>query len=93
MLSNHAKHMLLGGAAILGLLLLARVPLGTAVSYAVLLACPPMMAMMMWSMGRTGAHGSRPGPHEDHELRSAQEDEPNAAPRRHPAASAPERRA
>lgn len=49
-MSNHAKHMLLGGAAVLVLLLGLRVPLGTAILYAVLLACPLMFAVMMWTM-------------------------------------------
>jgi hypothetical protein len=56
MFASHAKHMLLGGGAILALLLVARVPFGIAVQYAVLLACPLMMAAMMVMMGR-GGHG------------------------------------
>jgi hypothetical protein len=56
MISSHGKHMLLGGTAILILLLALRVPLGTAISYAVLLACPLMMAVMMWTMRRSDDH-------------------------------------
>jgi Protein of unknown function (DUF2933) len=57
---NHMKHMLLGGAGVLIVLLLAGVSFGTALPYAFLLACPLMMGAMMWSMGR-GNNGDRGG--------------------------------
>ena len=65
MFTKHAKQMLLAGAAILVVLLIARVPVGTALRFAVLLACPLMMVMMMASMGRGGhGGGSRDDAHE-----------------------------
>lgn len=60
MYGNHMKHMLLGGAGVLIVLLLAGVSFGTALPYAFLLACPLMMGAMMWSMGR-GNNGDRGG--------------------------------
>ena len=47
--------MIIGGVALLGVLLIAGVPLASALPYAVLLACPLMMIFMMSSMG---GHGS-----------------------------------
>jgi hypothetical protein len=65
MFSKHAKQMLLAGGVILVVLLIARVPVGTALRFAVLLACPLMMVMMMASMGRGGhGDGSRSDSHE-----------------------------
>jgi hypothetical protein len=57
--ANHLKHMLLGGAAILAALVLAGVPLATAASYALVLACPLMMIFMMRGM----IHGGSSEPH------------------------------
>ena len=54
---NHMKHMLIGGAGLLAVLLAIGVPLSSALPYAVLLACPLMMLMMMRSMGGGGGHG------------------------------------
>ena len=51
---NHLKYMLLGGAGLFGVLLLAGVPLTSALLYAALLACP----LMMITMGGHGGHGS-----------------------------------
>ena len=50
---NHLKHMLLGGAAAFGVLLLVGVPPISALLYAALLACP----LMMFTMGGHGGHG------------------------------------
>jgi hypothetical protein len=52
---HHLKHMLIGGGALLIGLLAFGVPLGTALQYAIVLACPLMMIVMMAMMGR--AHG------------------------------------
>jgi Protein of unknown function (DUF2933) len=54
---NHMKHMLIGGAGLLAVLLAFGVPLSSALPYAVFLACPLMMLMMMRSMGGGGGHG------------------------------------
>lgn len=64
---SHLKHMVLGGAALLGVLLVAGVPAGTAVTLALALACPLMMVMMMaGGQHRTGhapdQHGAASGP-------------------------------
>jgi hypothetical protein len=56
MKGNHLTDMLLGGAAILAALLVARVPLGAALPYALVLACPLMMVVMMLMMNRSNAH-------------------------------------
>lgn len=48
----HLKHMLIGGAAILAVLLAVGVDARQALSWAVLLACPLMMVAMMLMMGR-----------------------------------------
>jgi hypothetical protein len=55
MMRNHLKQMLLAGVAVLAVLLIAGVPFGRAVPYAVTLACPLMMVAMMWMMGRGAA--------------------------------------
>lgn len=59
---NHVKHMLLGGGGILVALLVGGMSLGTALPYALLLACPLMMGAMMFMMMRDGSrgHGARP---------------------------------
>ena len=57
MKGNHLTHMLLGGAAILAVLLVAGVPLGAALPYAFVLACPLMMFAMMFMMGRGNGNG------------------------------------
>jgi hypothetical protein len=51
---NHLKHMLVGGAVVLGALLIVGVPVGTALPYALLLACPLMMLFMMRGHGHGG---------------------------------------
>lgn len=48
----HLLHMLIAGAAVLGVLLLAGFDLGKAAPYAILLACPVGMIAMMWMMTR-----------------------------------------
>ncbi len=75
-ISDHAKHMLLGVAAILVLLLAVRVPFGAALIFVVLLACLLMMAVMMWSMGRDSCpHSTRtPSAAEPGEVRGAEHD-------------------
>ena len=67
-MKGHLKHMLIGGAAILAVLLVAGVDLRQALPWAVLLACPLMMIGMMAMMGRGGmshgqgmTHGQTPG--------------------------------
>lgn len=52
MKGNHLKHMLFGGVALLAVFLAAGVPLGRALPYAIGLACPLMMVVMMVMMGR-----------------------------------------
>lgn len=70
---KHVKQMLLVGGGLLAVLVLAGVPLGAALPYALLLACPVMMMAMMFFMGGGGLGGhhghvdGRGGPpeHED----------------------------
>lgn len=65
---SHLKQMLLGAAAIFGVLLVAGLPVGTALTYGVLLACPLMMVWMMFGMngdGHGGHGGSDTTPHPD----------------------------
>lgn len=62
-MKGHLKHMLIGGAAILAILLVAGVDLKEALPWALLLACPLMMVAMMFMMNRKGEsqthqHGS-----------------------------------
>lgn len=60
---NHLKHMLYGGVAIFAVLAVSGVPLGTALTYGVLLACPLMMLTMG---GHSRAHGTgRPDANSD----------------------------
>ena len=54
---NHLKHMLYGGVAIFAVLAVSGVPLSTALTYGVLLACPLMMIAMMLTMGGHGEGG------------------------------------
>ena len=58
---SHLKHMLYGAAAIVGVLLAAGVPAGTALTYGLLLACPLVMA----SGGHGGHGGHGADTHED----------------------------
>jgi len=51
-MKGHLLHMLIAGAAVLGVLLLAGFDLGKAAPYAILLACPVGMIGMMWMMTR-----------------------------------------
>lgn len=71
---SHLKQMLLGAAAIFGLLVVAGLPVGAALTYGVLLACPLMMGWMMFGMngGGHGGHGrsdSTPHPDDNAEAR------------------------
>lgn len=59
---THLKHMAIGAGVILAALLLVGLPIGSALTYALLLACPLMMVGMMLMMG---GHGSRGGDHSD----------------------------
>jgi len=54
---SHLKHMVLGGAALFGVLLVAGVPAGTAFPLALALACPLMMVMMMAGGHQHMGHG------------------------------------
>ena len=49
---THLKHMLVVGGVILATLLFVGVPTGTALTLAVVLACPLMMGAMMFMMSR-----------------------------------------
>ncbi|HEY3548881.1 MAG TPA: DUF2933 domain-containing protein [Propionicimonas sp.] len=61
-MKGHLKHMLIGGAAILAVLLVAGVDFRQALQWAVLLACPVMMMGMMVMMNRNGgSHGHDAG--------------------------------
>ena len=53
-MKGHLKHMLIGGAAILAVLLVAGVDFGQSLQWAILLACPLMMVGMMLMMNRKG---------------------------------------
>ena len=59
MSGNHLKHMAIGGGVVLATLLLVGVPAGTALTYALLLACPLMMVAMMFMMSGQGRGDSR----------------------------------
>lgn len=50
--TNHVKHMLIGAGLVLSVLLLSGVSPGTALFYALLLACPLMMVGMVVMMVR-----------------------------------------
>jgi len=54
---SHLKHMVLGGAALFGVLLVVGVPAGTAFVLALALACPLMMVMMMAGGHQHMGHG------------------------------------
>ena len=61
---NHLKHMVIGAAVLLGVFVVAGVPLGRALPYALFLACPLMMVAMMFMMGRgQDGHGVRERDH------------------------------
>lgn len=53
-MKGHLKHMLIGGAAILAVLLVAGVDFRQALQWAIVLACPLMMVGMMFMMNRKG---------------------------------------
>jgi type III secretory pathway component EscV len=76
-MANHGKHMLIGGAGILAVLLVAGIPLGVALTYAVVLACPLMMFMMNRGNGGNGGggHGDR-----THTSRAGQPGPPRRSP-------------
>lgn len=80
---SHMKYMLLGGAGLFGVLLVAGVPLQSAVLYAVVLACPLMMVFMMG--GGHGGHSTKPD-HDDETRRTGAADQrtsPDATHRHH----------
>ncbi len=54
--ATHLKYMLYAAAGIFAVLTIAGVPLSTALTYGVFLACPLMMVWMMMTMGGHG-HG------------------------------------
>ena len=62
-MKNHLTHMAIAGVGVLAVLVVVGVDLGTAVPWALLLACPLMMVAMMWAMSRgQGGHaGGEPG--------------------------------
>ena len=55
-MKHHLKHMAIAGGTILVLLLAFGVDLGKALPYALLLACPIGMVVMMGMMSRRGGH-------------------------------------
>lgn len=57
-LKAHMKHMIVGGAGILVLLVAFGVGWQQALTWALLLACPVGMMAMMWFMGRQNAGGA-----------------------------------
>ncbi len=56
-MKHHLKHMAIGGVAVLAVLLLLKVDLRTALTYAFLAACPLGMVGMMFMMNKGGGHG------------------------------------
>ena len=68
-LEAHLKHMIVGGAGILVLLVALGVTWPQALTWALLLACPFGMMAMMWFMGRQNAgdagHEHGAGDHAD----------------------------
>lgn len=52
----HLKHLLVGGSGLLVVLLVLGVPLTTALSYALALACPLMMLAMHAGYGGRACH-------------------------------------
>ncbi len=63
-MKGHVRHMAVGGAAVLVVLLVAGVGLDQALRYALLLACPLGMVAMMLMMGR-GTGRRSDGPHDE----------------------------
>lgn len=62
----HLKHMIVGGIAVLALLVALGVSFPRALTWALLAACPIGMIGMMWLMGRQGGgHGHGHGSHSD----------------------------
>jgi len=61
-IKHHLKHMAIGAALVLALLLAFGVDLSRALPYALLLACPLGMVAMMFFMGRGNGHVH--GPHD-----------------------------
>jgi hypothetical protein len=56
-MKHHLRHMAIGGGLILAVLLALRVDLRTALTYALLLACPLGMVGMMVMMNKQGQGG------------------------------------
>ena len=66
-MKGHLKHMLIGGGAVLVVLLLVGVSVRDALPWAVVLACPLMMVGMMFMMSRgMGAKGDADHQHGPH---------------------------
>jgi hypothetical protein len=57
-LKTHMKHMIVGGAGVLVLLVAFGVGWQQALTWALLAACPLGMMAMMWFMGRQDAGGA-----------------------------------
>ncbi len=62
--SSHIKYMIIAGAVALAGLWAFGVPLGRALPYAILLACPLMMVFMMRGMDHGGHGGASHAPSE-----------------------------
>jgi hypothetical protein len=62
-MKHHLKHMVVGGGLLLAVLLVLKVDLRSALTYAALLACPLGMVGMMVMMNRRG-HGGHEHHHE-----------------------------
>ncbi|WP_149204902.1 DUF2933 domain-containing protein [Actinotalea subterranea] len=78
-MKGHLKHMLIGGGAILVVLLLVGVSVRDALPWAVLLACPLMMVGMMFMMSRgMGAKGGAAHQHGPHCATDETKDVPRA---------------
>lgn len=66
-MKSHGKHMLLGGAGIVVLMMALGVGWQQAVTWGVLLACPLGMFVMMRFMGQRDSGGHQHGDHESHD--------------------------
>lgn len=60
-MKTHGKHMLIGGAGIVVLMLALGTGWQSAVTWGLLLACPLGMMAMMWFMDREGSGGHQHG--------------------------------
>jgi peptidoglycan/LPS O-acetylase OafA/YrhL len=69
--ATHLKYMLYVAAGLFVVLTIAGVPLSTALTYGVFLACPLMMVWMLIAMG---GHGHGGGSHDDHAAATGRRD-------------------